>query len=143
MCICVRACVHVSVGRVGILCVCVHAIVNCVHMCKYPGRDCSPLHIYICTLLSLLFLPSISLLCSFTTTLVHLFSDLDRYIFTLLSPLARLLFPVNDDPQLNTLKEDNLKLAITTHTLSIGGRFNDAAWISLVVEKCCIVWVNV
>jgi DNA topoisomerase-2 len=32
-----------------------------------------------------------------------------RYIFSLLSPLARLLFPVTDDPQLNTLKEDNLR----------------------------------
>lgn len=35
-----------------------------------------------------------------------------RYIFTLLSPLARLLFPINDDPQLRFLKEDNLKLVI-------------------------------
>jgi DNA topoisomerase-2 len=33
-----------------------------------------------------------------------------RYIFTLLSPLARLLFPVTDDPQLKFLKEENLRI---------------------------------
>ena len=33
-----------------------------------------------------------------------------RYIFTMLSPLARLAFPQPDDHQLNTLYEDNLRI---------------------------------
>ncbi|XP_054168345.1 DNA topoisomerase 2-alpha-like [Oppia nitens] len=33
-----------------------------------------------------------------------------RYIFTMLSPLARKIFPALDDPLLNTLMDDNLKI---------------------------------
>ncbi len=33
-----------------------------------------------------------------------------RYIFTMLSPLTRLLFPNLDDPQLSYLYEDNVRI---------------------------------
>lgn len=39
-----------------------------------------------------------------------MYFDLCRYIFTKLSPLARLIFPPSDDSQLAYLREDNVKI---------------------------------
>ena len=46
-----------------------------------------------------------------------------RYIFTMLSPLARLIFPPPDDHQLTHLHEDNMQIVVLPHPTSCTGQW--------------------